>query len=87
MRDRLIAILVAACVFLTLTISVLAFLLFRQPRFVATKSLNPYIMFDNKTAQACWSGPRKKSEFDDLGFRVLEGSPSSPELPLCKDLK
>ena len=26
-------------------------------RFTATKSGNPYVMFDTKTAQACWSGP------------------------------
>jgi hypothetical protein len=36
---------------------ILAFLLYSKPRFINSKSNNPYIMFDTKTAQACWSGP------------------------------
>jgi hypothetical protein len=56
---------------------------------------NPYTMFDQKTAQACWSGP-VSDPFAEYGGNSLEtpeksgsgGDSTSPRhLPLCKDLK
>ena len=52
---------------------------------IGTTSLGTYIMFDHKTAQACWAGPPG---------RYVIGSPvgkqeetNGADIPFCKDLK
>jgi hypothetical protein len=71
-------------------------MLYRQQRFVSMSKDNSYIMFDNRTAQACWSGPPIKptqeegtSIFEKYGLKPdVVGSPKGPnDLPFCKDLK
>jgi len=57
MQRKIIISLSVACLLLATLSCYLAFRLFSQSRFIATQSTNPYIMFDKKTAQACWSGP------------------------------
>ncbi len=45
-------------------ISVAAFFLagcHSSGRFIHVDSRNPYIMFDQRTAQSCWAGPAEKS--------------------------
>jgi hypothetical protein len=78
-------ILIAICVILVICSTVLAFALYKRPRFEGTKGQNPYIMFDTKTAQACWSGPPNALE-DKLGFKYVNPA-NNAELPFCKDLK
>jgi hypothetical protein len=56
MRKLIIALSVL-CTALVALCAILAFLLYGKPRFITSNSSNPYIMFDTKTAQACWSGP------------------------------
>jgi len=67
----------------------LAIILFRQQRFVPVNGSNPYIMFDNRTAQACWSGPPIKPTPDAFDQKFgLTPVPMNPnDLPSCKDLK
>lgn len=61
------------CVILIVVVVALASTLSERSRFVQTKGGNPYIMFDNKTAQSCWAGPGAK--------RVFSATPSSGDLP------
>ena len=81
---------------------VLAVFVWKQPRFVQLKGDNPYIMFDNKTAQACWSGPSEyagkgypdifdQAEAEAKGKTVeqltqAQKSSNSAHLPFCKNL-
>jgi hypothetical protein len=71
----------------------LAIMLYHQRRFVPAKGNSPYIMFDTRTAQACWSGPPLKPTSDDdlvkkFGAKPVASIPESPnDLPFCKDLK
>jgi hypothetical protein len=87
-------ILVILCVALAITCGALALELTRQPRFTHVQSTNPYsvyIMFDNKTAQDCWSGaptPKVTPEKLPAGdiFDALADT-NALHLPFCKDLK
>jgi hypothetical protein len=73
-----------------------------EERFTHTDSQNPYIMFDQKTAQSCWAGPPEapassasgefgEGELTPEESAELQGSDSRPtnppHLPFCKDLK
>lgn len=49
-------VLIVLCAALATTSIWLALVLHRQDRFVSTNGASPFIMFDRKTAQACWSG-------------------------------
>ena len=49
-----LAALSAVLMVISITLSVI---LYRQRRFVPVNGNDPYIMFDTRTAQACWSGP------------------------------
>ena len=42
---------------LAITSITLVVMLYRQRRFIPANGNDPYIMFDTRTAQACWSGP------------------------------
>jgi hypothetical protein len=73
----------------------LGIMLLQQQRFIPVSQTNAYIMFDNRTAQACWSGPPIKptteegtSIFEKFGGKpAVVGSPKGPnDLPFCKDL-
>jgi hypothetical protein len=50
-----------------------------------------FTMFDQKTAQACWSGPAVQDDFSKkFGLQPvpLDGTPANPpRVPFCKDLK
>jgi hypothetical protein len=82
-----IRILVALCIILAVLSAGLAVALFQRPRFETTKSQNPYIMFDNKTAQACWSGPPSPNPPTlPRGFD-FDKDYNSANIPFCKDLK
>lgn len=61
MERKVIIALSVVSALLAVLCGILAFLLYNQSRFIASKSSNPYIMFDTKTAQACWSGPANNS--------------------------
>jgi hypothetical protein len=71
----------------------LAIILFRQQRFTLVNGNNPYIMFDNRTAQACWSGAPitpTPEEHTSESFGRIVGSArvkNPNDLPFCKDLK
>jgi hypothetical protein len=54
---KVVLLLSVLCVLLAVVSGVLGLMLYSQRRFVTTTSTNPYIMFDTKTAQACWAGP------------------------------
>jgi hypothetical protein len=71
-------------------------------RFTHTDPQNPYIMFDQKTAQSCWAGPAQASarpasgEFgegeltpeESAELRGTDPRPTNPaQLPFCADLK
>ena|SRR5579863_1192799 len=79
---------------------VLAVELSRQPRFTLVKE--PFVMFDHKTAQACWSGPSEptigealnqmfKNPQEEAFWKNAKSLPTVPtnpaRLPFCKDLK
>jgi hypothetical protein len=72
-------------------------------RFTHTDPQNPYIMFDQKTAQSCWAGPSQArasspatGEFgegeltpeESADLQGTDARPTNPaHLPFCKDLK
>lgn len=73
-----------------------------RERFTHVDAQNPYIMFDQQTAQSCWAGPADSNtaasgEFDpgeltpEEAAELEEGENprvANPEhLPFCKDLK
>jgi hypothetical protein len=62
----------------------LAVSLYNRSRFVQLKGQNPYVMFDTKTAQACWSGPVKPLP-DDFFSNPSSRDPNP--MPACKDLR
>jgi hypothetical protein len=101
MQRKIIICLSVTCLLLAILSSYLAFRLYSQSRFTTTQSTNPYIMFDKKTAQACWSGPSSPGPAQPAssgrgslpdGFVIAGGSADVPEMsaagiPFCKDLK
>jgi len=71
-------------------------------RFTHSDPQNPYIMFDQKTAQSCWAGPAEapaspaSGEFgegeltpeESAELRGADPRPTNPpHLPFCADLK
>jgi hypothetical protein len=72
-------------------------------RFTHTGKQNPYIMFDQRTAQDCWAGPANKppdiasgelgdithQEAVDFGLEApgAAAKANPAQLPFCKDLK
>jgi hypothetical protein len=72
-------------------------------RFTHSDAQNPFIMFDQKTAQSCWSGPAQapastqaSGEFgegeltpeESAELQGTDARPTNPaHLPFCKDLK
>jgi hypothetical protein len=94
LMNRTTIILLAVCVALFLTCVGLSLALYMRPRFIAVSGPSPYIMFDTKTAQACWSGRRlrefKSATIFDLAVDDKHGIldvANQAELPFCKDLK
>jgi len=98
MQRKIIIGLSVACLLLATLSCYLAFRLFSQSRFIATQSTNPYIMFDKKTAQACWSGPARNLIDKALEERptedpyklysgMVQQDVNSAGIPFCKDLK
>ncbi len=98
-RTFVIGLVVLLAVLTVISIT-LAITLYRRQRFIPVNGNNPYIMFDNRTAQACWSGPPVKptteehtSAFEQLGIkpnvdRSFKGpNMGSNDLPYCKDLR
>ncbi len=83
--------LATACLILAIISIVLATMLYQKPRFAPTKSESPYVMFDNKTAQACWSGPPEKGWFEQQDPNVKPDVVLQRHAPngleFCKDLK
>ena len=70
-------------------------------RFTHVDAQNPYIMFDQKTAQSCWAGPAESTAPANGEFGEGELTPEEsaelqggadprtanpPHLPFCKDL-
>ena len=74
-----------------------------KQRFIPVGAQSPYIMFDQKTRQSCWSGPEEDAsaaasgEFGpnemtpemvkDLGLNQDPKTANAAHLPFCKDLK
>jgi len=93
--------LIVACAALSLAVVGLSVALYQKPRFTETKGDNPYVMFDNKTAQTCWSGPAKFawSDYPESGqqpapptlpadfFKNKTKATNQANLPFCKELK
>ncbi len=72
-----------------------------RERFTHVDPQNPYIMFDQKTAQSCWAGPTESTSPATGEFAEGELTPEEsaelqegqdprtanpPHLPFCKDL-
>jgi hypothetical protein len=57
MNKTWVIVLAALSTVLAGTTITLAIILYRHQRFTPTNGSSPYIMFDTRTAQACWSGP------------------------------
>jgi|SRR6185312_4636346 len=94
--------LIVACAVLSLAVVALSVALYQEPRFIETRGDNPYIMFDNKTAQTCWAGtsddplaayggkeitPQPNSDAWSKAAAALQARSNPPHLPFCKDLK
>lgn len=73
-----------------------------RERFTHVDGQNPFVMFDQKTAQSCWAGPADsttpaRGEFGEgeltpeEAAELQEGEDpriaNPPHLPFCKDLK
>ena len=73
-----------------------------RERFTHVDGENPFVMFDQKTAQSCWAGPaesatRASGEFGEGELTPEEAAEleegedprvaNPPHLPFCKDLK
>jgi hypothetical protein len=73
-----------------------------RERFTHVDGQNPFVMFDQKTAQSCWAGPADatspaRGEFGEgeltpeEAAELQEGEDprvaNPPRLPFCKDLK
>jgi len=90
-QKKLTVVLSVLCVLLALLSAALSFVLFSRPRFVTTTSTNPYIMFDTKTAKACWTGPATADTTSSAGpndtdpFAFIRKN--SAGIPFCSDLK
>src|SRR5216117_1830642 len=86
---RVVVVLASACLVLTATSVALAVALLNEnrPRFSSTDKT--FIMFDNKTAQACWSGERtrepseeeKKVDKDFAQYSARRTSPNTDPFP------
>jgi len=97
LMNRTTVVLSVLCIILLVVCGLLGWALFSKPRFVTVAGANPYIMFDNKTAQACWSGPPAPTQpteglnpngFDWNKYPIVGGSEDNPpHLPFCKNLK
>ncbi len=98
---RLVILLAISNAVFVVLCSVFAFMAYNRPRFVATDT-SPYVMFDRKTAQACWTGPPLENAPTDPFVEGLEKKPhdswdeaahqiaataNSAHLPFCKNLK
>jgi hypothetical protein len=81
--------------------AVFAFMAFNRPRFITTGS-GPFVMYDRKTAQACWAGPPLENAPADPLAVGLEKKPHDPRdetihqtaltansahLPFCRNLQ
>jgi len=55
----------------------------RLARISITRARSPYIMFDSKTAQACWARPSNAPNDKDFWAQYS----NSAKIPFCKDLK
>jgi hypothetical protein len=100
-HKRLVILLaISNAVFIVLC-AVFAFMAFNRPRFVATDN-SPYVMFDRKTAQACWTGPplenapkdpfidglpKKPHDVRDDAAHEMAATANSAHLPFCKNLR
>jgi uncharacterized membrane protein len=84
---KVVLLLSVLCVLLAVVSGVLGLMLYSQRRFVTTTSTNPYIMFDTKTAQACWAGPTSAEVVagDPIDNALLKQNMA--KIPFCSDLK
>jgi hypothetical protein len=53
---------------------------------IGTTALGTYIMFDNKTAQACWAGPPGQYTIGSPDGKQRQET-NGMNIPFCKDLK
>lgn len=83
-QKKLIVALSVLCALLAVLSGVLAFMLHGRSRFLSTNNASPYIMFDTKTAKACWSGP---ASGDPDPFINGLSKKNNAGLPFCSDLK
>ena len=91
MNKNIIIILSVLCAILAILCICLAFALYQKPRFLPTNGGNPFLMFDEKTKQACWSGPQNvKDPFDEWRGYVVQdehNTLNTANVPFCKNLK
>jgi hypothetical protein len=98
MQKNLTILLSVICAVLAIVSAYLSFALYQKPRFTQVSGSNPYIMFDQKTAQACWIGPASApgdpyKQYggsvtpNDLAKGFVLDETNSANLPFCKNLK
>jgi hypothetical protein len=87
MERKLIIGLSVTCALLAALLGFFVFQLSHRPRFTPTKSTNPYIMFDTKTAQSCWSGPANGTSDTSNPSNLFAQFDDPEKLPFCKDLR
>lgn len=67
----------------------------QHPRFIPAAGNDPYIMFDQETARACWSGPVAGNPADPLGLFSPTAKAEQPAgkfaddgkgLPTCREM-
>jgi hypothetical protein len=83
--------LTAVLVVLTILIAFYTFVLARKEpseRFthIGTTNLGTYVMFDTKTAQACWAGPPGPYTIGSPDGKQQQET-NEANIPFCKDLK
>jgi hypothetical protein len=88
--------LTAVLVFLTIVIACYTVVLARRESFssedrqrfthLGTTNIGTYVMFDNKTAQACWAGPPGPYTIGSPDGKQHQET-NGANIPFCKDLK
>jgi hypothetical protein len=83
--------LTVALVILTIVITCYTVVLARKEpseRFthIGTTNIGTYVMFDNKTAQACWAGPPGSYTIESPDGKQQQKT-NGANIPFCKDLK
>src|SRR6266404_3628076 len=78
---RVVIVLASMCLILSMISVALVIALLSRPRSRFSRTDKTFVMFDNKTAQACWSGrkpPDPIADFLKYGARLKDAPASNP---------